>query len=89
MPSLRYLNTILTLIAVLLTVNLWTLWATTPGGQMFDLATDAHAAGIANAGAQHKQIVDELKAVNVSIDSLHAMFQDGSARVMLEAAPDQ
>jgi hypothetical protein len=91
MKSLRYLNTMLTVIAVLLTVNIWTLWSVTPGGDALSVATEARANGIANAGAQRKQIIDAIKQVQAETGELKAMFKSGSARVRLEAGsqPDK
>lgn len=91
MKSLRYLNTMLTVIAVLLAVNIWTLWSVTPGGDALSIATEARADGMTNAGAQRKQIVDAIKRVEAQTGELAAMFKNGSARVRLEAGsqPEQ
>ncbi|MAE62985.1 MAG: hypothetical protein CMJ18_01830 [Phycisphaeraceae bacterium] len=80
MKRLRYLNIVLTWIAVLLTLQLWTTWMGT------DVATPAHAAGrtpggIINAGQQRKQIKDELKRLNQRADELVRLFKSGKARV--------
>jgi hypothetical protein len=85
MKSLRYLNTILTVIAVLLTLNVWTLWSVTPGGEALSVATEARAQGTANAAAQRKQMIDAIKQVKAETRELSAMFKNGSARVRLEA----
>jgi len=84
MKSLRYLNTVLTLIAVLLTVNIWTMWNMTPGGQALSVATEAQAVGIANAGQQRKEIVDALKRVNADTSEMKSMLANGSVRVKIE-----
>ncbi len=89
MKSLRYLNTILTVIAVLLTVNVWTLWSVTPGGDALSVATEARADGIANAGAQRKQIVDAVNQVKAEVGELKGMFKNGTARVRLEAGAQE
>ncbi len=85
MKSLRYLNTILTVIAVLLTVNVWTMWSITPGGETLSVATEANAQGIANAAQQRKQIVDAVNQVRTEVGEVKAMFKNGTARVRLEA----
>ncbi|MHC4994586.1 MAG: hypothetical protein ACYTGQ_05975, partial [Planctomycetota bacterium] len=59
MNSTRYLNTILTVIAVLLTLHLFTFWSSTDG-----VATPAMAQGIPDAGAQRLMMVNELKSLN-------------------------
>lgn len=87
MRSLRYLNTMLTLIAVLLTLHLWTLWTTGPASDR--LVEEAHAQGIVDAGAQRKMIVDELKLLNQKTDQLLNLFKTGGARIKVEAAPKE
>lgn len=85
MRSLRYLNTVLTLIAVLLTVNVWTLWTVTPGGEALSVATQAQAQGLTNAAQQRKDMIDVLKKINADTGELKSMLKSGSARVRLEA----
>ncbi len=85
MKSLRYLNTVLALIAVLLTVTIWTLWTVTPGGSALSVATETQAAGIANAAQQRIDMITELKKINVSTGELKSMLKSGSVRVRLEA----
>ena len=84
MKSLRYLNTMLTVIAVLLTVNVWTLWSMAPGDAL-SVATEARADGLTNAGAQRKQMVDAIKQVQKEVGEVKSMFKNGTARVRLEA----
>ena len=88
MASLRYLNTVLTVLAVLLTLQLWTSWTKASGGEPGDhLALgprSAYADGIPNAGAQRKQIIDLLKKQVQQTESLTEMFKSGQARVRVE-----
>lgn len=87
MRSLRYLNTVLTLIAILLTLNLYVGWTTTPGGELLSIASEAHAqesGGIANAGAQRKEMIDLLKQMNASVNEMQKTLTNGSARVRVE-----
>lgn len=83
MRSIRYLNSILTVLAVLLTLQLWTSW--TSSGPAVDGAAPALAAGIPNAGAQRKQMVDLLKRVVQQNEQMIEMFQSGQARVRVES----
>ena len=57
MKSLRYLNMILTVVAVLLTLNLWTQWTSSAGPLALDGAATAHAAeeGLGNPAAQRNE----------------------------------
>ena len=89
MRSLRYLNTVLTILAVLLTFNLWTLWTTTPAGEALSFTEEAHAQGIVNAGAQRKQMIDQLNNLNVKIDKLGATLTNGSVRVRIDDLPEE
>lgn len=85
MPSLRYLNSVLTVIAVLLTLNLVALWHTTPGGAMLDHAQPAQAqGGMTNAADQRKQIVDLLKQINTSLSDVKSTLKSG---VTVKAEP--
>jgi len=89
MRSVRYLNAILTILAVLLALNLWVTWAATPGGQALSWAKPAQAAGIPNAGEQRKEMVDLLKALNVKVAQLTDLVQSGKVRVQVEAPPQE
>ncbi len=90
MKSLRYLNTVLTLIAVLLTVNIWTLWNMTPGGEALSVATEAEAAnGIPNAGQQRKEIVDAVKRVNDDTNAIKNLLANGTIKVRIEGNASQ
>jgi hypothetical protein len=86
MNSRRYLNTILTVIAVLLSLQLWTSWNS---GEL-STATPAMAqpeepGGLPNAGAQRKQQIDLLKKIVTQNDALVALLRSGQVRVQVEA----
>jgi hypothetical protein len=92
MRSLRYLNSVLTVIAVLLSANVYALWTSTPGGEAFWPAQRANAAerpepGVPNASQQRKEMVDLLKNVNAQLGDLKSSLKDGTVRVRIEAAP--
>jgi hypothetical protein len=76
MAGSRYLNGVLTVLCVLLTLNLYTAWTT--GG---DYVASAYAQGIPDEGAQRMQIIDQLKLMNTKMDQLNAMLTSGKARV--------
>jgi len=86
MGSVRYLNGVLTVIAVLLTLNLWTSW-NVPLAQTASAAPNSTptGGGIPNAGAQRQQIVDLLKKLNQQTDELISLFKSGQARVKVDA----
>lgn len=88
MPSLRYLNTILTVLAVLLTVHLWTAW-THPGGSLaslppapagLELATPAHAQ-IGNLPAEQRQRqIQLLERLTTQVEKLNTLLESGNAK---------
>ncbi len=77
MKSIRYLNIILTVLAGLLTAQLYTTWTQSPS-----LLSQADAA-IPDAGAQRDQIISQLKLLNTKQDQLHQLFKTGQAKVRL------
>lgn len=87
MRNLRYTNAILTVLAVLLTLNLYAGWSTSPGGRLVSLEGEAVAqeTGIANAGAQRREMIDVLKQLNATVGEMKKTLTDGSARVKVEA----
>ena len=85
MHTLRYLNGILTVLALLLALNLWTAWTATPAT---DLASTAHAQGIPDEGAQRRDIIDQLKLLNTKADAIQALLSSGQVRVQV-AMPQQ
>lgn len=89
MRSLRYLNTILTILALLLTLNLWTAWTSTPGGQMLSLADRSEAQGIPDAGGQRREMIDLLKQLNVSLEQVQTTLKSGDLRVVVRPEPEE
>ncbi len=84
MGALRYLNTVLTVLAILLAFQLWTSWTGGPADTTASVATPAYASGIPNAGAQRQQMVDLLKRQSQQLDALTKLFESGQARVRLD-----
>ena len=76
MKGLRYLNVMLTVVAVLLTANLVSHWALTP-----NVAEPAFAQGIPDAGAQRLQMIDLMKSTNERLDNLEKLLVSGRVRV--------
>lgn len=93
MNSLRYLNTVLTMIAILLAVHAWAIFIGTDNTAptTSPWVSEAQAAGktptgggIPNAGAQRQQMVDMLKRISQQNESMANLFRTGQARVRLE-----
>lgn len=88
MRMLRYLNTVLTLIAILLTLNLWTLWFATPSSALVLPTEDAYAlsvTGMPNAAQQRRDHTEQLKKLNGQMSDLKGLLASGKVRVRLEA----
>ena len=81
MHSLKYLNTVLTVITILLALHLWTVWSVPVSGG--GVVSVAQAAGIPNAGQQRKEIADEVRRMSSKVDELIALFRSGDARVRM------
>ena len=90
MQSLRYLNSILTVLAILLALNVWMMWRGTAAEMVGPIqsAQAAERGGIPNAGSQRKQIVDQLKSLNAKTESLTNLLKSGRVRVRVENEPD-
>ncbi len=76
MRSIRYLNSILTLLTVLVGMLLWTLWTMSPTALPV-----AEAAGIPDAGEQRMRMVSEIKALRKSTEEFRGLFVTGKAKV--------
>lgn len=83
MRSLRYLNVMLTVLAVLMTVQIWTTW--TAGGSSMSMVHEAHAQGVPNAGAQRKEMIDALNKLNAQITTTNELLRSGQIRVQVES----
>ncbi len=77
MRSLRYLNGILTVLAVLLAVNTWVLIAGSPAGAVLSPVTPAHAQGVGGAANRQVEVVDQLKALNKTATALEKAIAQG------------
>jgi len=89
----KYLNTVLTVIAVLLGLNLWTTMHTSPAAASLDPATPAHAQGRTDAGQQRVEIIRKLDAVVAAVegvgDEVGSMTtRSGAVRVEVESMPE-
>lgn len=83
MSSIKYLNTILTVLAFMLAMQLWTSWNSGP-----EWAAPAHAQGIPDGGAQRQMIVDQLKLLNKRTDEIKSVLTSGKMRVLIAEAPE-
>lgn len=71
MRSIKYLNSVLTVIALLLTLTLWTLWQT-PAGQTLTVAEPAAAQGTLSQLELQRQMRDLMKANNAELKKIAA-----------------
>ena len=92
MRSSRYLNTILTVLAILLTLNLVTSW-TASGPTLADPASAQVRTSTAapptppNAGQQRNDMIKKLDEVSGKLDQLMTLLRSGEARVRIENPP--
>lgn len=91
MKTLRYLNTVLTVIALLLTLNLYVQLTGTPAGAMVSTANEAHAAaepkGVGSTAARQQAMVEALDSLNTSVSAINKTLTDGSVRVRVDSLP--
>ncbi len=91
MKTVRYLNSVLTVLAVLLTLNLYMQLAGAPAGSLPGTSVaqaNNEPRGVGSQAARQQAIVDELKALNATVRQLQASLADGSIRVKVDALPD-
>lgn len=78
MSTLRYLNGILTVLALLLGLHVWVLLAGSPAvaGFLPDGNT-AHAVGVGGTAERQVEIRDELRALNKEVSAMSAKLDAG------------
>ncbi|MEM7626841.1 MAG: hypothetical protein AAF333_14700 [Planctomycetota bacterium] len=93
MKTLRYLNTVLTVIAVLLTLNVYLQLTASPAGAAVSSATEARAAdkpkGVGSTAAREQAQLETLRDINNNLVALGAKLTDGSVRVKVDSMPAQ
>ncbi len=85
MSSLRYLNTVLTVLALLLAGQVWLTLTDSDSPVMAQ--PQAHAQGSANPGAQRAAMIDALNAVQDEVAGLRSDINDG-VNVTVENFPE-
>lgn len=86
MKSLRYLNTILTVIAVLLTLNLYTQWTGVAAAPLTGASTaQAAEEGLANPASQRNEMIAQLKKQVAASENLFDLLKSGTVRVKVDA----
>lgn len=90
MRQSRYLNAILTIIAVLLSLQLWTQWTAGTTPPVLPAAyAQGDPGGFPNAAAQRREMTDLLKKISKQLSDLQDLLNSGKVRVRVEAAPAQ
>lgn len=80
----KYLNSVLTVIAVLLALNLWVGVHQSPAAAAIDPSADALAQGRVDAGKQRADMIAELKNLSGKVDAMSKKLTDGSMKVTVE-----
>lgn len=86
MNNTKYLNAILTVLAVLFAMNLWVGVNTTPGTS---LEGTAIAQGRVDAGQQRTEMIAQLKELKTAVSALSSKLSDGSVKVKVEGEPNK
>lgn len=84
----NYLNTVLTVIAVLMALNLWVGVHQSPASAMIDPATPAHAAGRTDAGQQRAEMIAALNKLDTTVNAMSKKLGDGSVKVTVTSLPE-
>jgi len=87
MSSLRYLNTVLTVLTVLVGLHLWTVWSGGNADSAMMLTQTAHAqsrGGVPDAGAQRLEMISLLKQLVKQSEDTQSLLKSGQVRVKLE-----
>jgi len=87
MNNMKYLNTVLTVLAVLLALNLWVGVHATPS-QGVGLESRANAQGRIDAGQQRAEMIKELKGLKATVEAMSGKLTDGSIKVKVESMPE-
>lgn len=85
MPTLRYTNAVLTILAVLLSANLWVL-VSGPAGT--GLAAEANAQGVSNSAQRQVEILQEIGRANDQLRAINANLV-GGLKVEVVSMPGQ
>lgn len=89
MKTLRYLNTVLTVIAILLTLNVYVQLTGTSAGAAVSTVQEVHAADkpTRGVGSSAQAQLDQLKEINANLSRLSGKLADGSMRVKVDSMP--
>lgn len=92
MKTLRYLNSVLTVIAVLLTLNLYVQLTAPAGSPAVSFATPAHAAeakrGVGSQAARQNDMIKAIKQLSKSAEMINVTLTSGTPlRVNVENFP--
>ncbi len=85
MPALRYTNAVLTVLAVLLSANLWVL-ISGPAG--VGLAGEAHAQGVGNTAQRQVEILEGIEQANEKLTAINANLI-GGVKVEVVSMPEK
>lgn len=88
MTNTKYLNAVLTVIAVLLALNLWVGVNPSPSASA-NPEGQAIAQGRVDAGQQRADMIKELKGMKSTIEAMSKKLTDGSIKVKVESEPDK
>lgn len=82
MRSLRYLNSILTVLAVLLALQLWTTFTTS--SVTLTTPQAASAQGVVNPSEQRKDMIELLTKINQQMAATNDLLRSGQMKVQVD-----
>ncbi|MFK7790817.1 MAG: hypothetical protein AB8C95_15155 [Phycisphaeraceae bacterium] len=88
MTNTKYLNSVLTAIALLLALNLWVGVNGSPSDSI-NPEGQAIAQGRVDAGQQRAEMIKELKGLKSTVESMSKKLSDGSITVKVEGDPNK
>ena len=87
MTNTKYLNAVLTVIALLLALNLWVGVNPSPSASG-NPEGQAIAQGRVDAGQQRAEMIKELQGVKSTVEAMSKKLSDGSIKVKVEGDAD-
>lgn len=88
MINTKYLNAVLTVIALLLALNLWVGAHQSPASAALDPSSEALAQGRTDAGQQRAKMIEALQNLGSKVEAMNKKLSDGSIKVKVEGNAD-
>jgi len=87
MHTLRYTNRVLTVVAVLLTLNLYAQFTAAGPSTAAPARADSLAKGVGSQAARQAEIAKGVQQIGRTVEAMNQALTDGSVRVKVENFP--